>query len=64
MRKNFKIKKDYVKNFVMILNHLNDYKNNIQSIFSKISKTKNQQQLDDYVSVLESNRPGLATNTS
>ncbi len=50
-----KINKEHVRDFVMVSNHLQDYKNNIQSIFSKISKTKNQEELNHYVNVLESN---------
>ena len=50
-----KIKKYHVKDFIMISNHLTVYKKNIHSIFNEISETKNQEELHNYVDVLESN---------
>ena len=53
-----KIKKEHVKDFVMISNHLNEYKKNIQSTFNSISETKNEQNLKHYVDVIQKNIHG------
>lgn len=50
-----KIKKEYLNNFVMISNHLIEYKNNIQSIFETVSNSKNEEELNEYVESLENN---------
>ncbi len=53
-----KIKKEHVKDFVMISNHLNEYKKNIQSTFNSISETKNEEDLKHYVDVIQKNIHG------
>ena len=53
-----KIKKEHIKDFVMISNHLDEYKKNIQSIFNLVTETKNEKDLQHYVDVIQKNIHG------
>ena len=53
-----KIKKEHVKDFVMISYHLDEYKKNIQSTFDSVSETKNEEDLQHYVDVIQKNIHG------
>ena len=47
------IKTEYIKEFVMLSNHLSDYRKNIQKIFDLIKKTENIDDLTNYLKILK-----------